>query len=56
VTRKEGVPGLSAPVGIGQHDTIADEDSLEGEILALHDLVDVVEHLIGEQGDVHAAV
>jgi hypothetical protein len=56
VTGEEGVSGLTAPVGFSNHDTVSNEDALEGKRLSVNDLVNVVEDLVGQEGDVHAAV
>ena len=54
--REEGVPCLSAPVALGHHHAVTNQKSLKLQSLIRDDGVDVLEHFIGKEGNVHSAV
>ena len=56
VAREEGVPCLSAPVAFGHHHSVSNQKSFEFQSLVGNDGVDVLQDLVGEEGDVHSAV
>lgn len=56
MTREEGIPCLSAPVAFGHHHSVTNQKSFELQSLVRDDGIDVLEHLVGKEGDVHSAV
>lgn len=56
MTREEGVPCLPAPVTFGHHHSITNQKSFELEGLVRDDGIDVLQHFVSEEGNIHSAV